>query len=629
MSTLVDTWSGGNNLLLVEKVAHIASKHVGRCEDMIKELTFFFTGDTQKVEIVKSCAERMRDVTNQFKEDRRATKSRNVPELLQLAQELREKKVKFLSSTIGQPSITITVGSSLNSSIKPTLKDLQYLTPVKNLKTAKVNAPIAWREKLLSDLQQPIFMIEDLSKQELKEAELHRQRLKEQAQAARKESWQDTSMEKENSQMTHLLEIALRALLAENIKRYDIYKDHAGSGDIRWDLDVKDLPTSQNEILHMAKEAYAAKVVQVKGVDSLKPKALVDALEAERIKFEWFVKMFMTTDSAERAVKKLERSIGQIIHDSLLNSSDTSMQVYATLGEENAGVKDGTTTLFAFYRTKFSNLKAGQVKDKPTKSPLIKVNHISGETPLDIDDMPEDIKEAYSIFLQRPISKHPQGMPVSETHRQTESSSVESLWQMQDNLGKVVDWATSRKKKKGLDSDSDAEEPKGTHSSKKQKTATEADKKKSDKASEPTVQSLLKRIHKLETKGRDSNRQVNWADKNQKPSNGRDKSNQQKPSQVCWDFQKGKCARANCRFQHEGHEPQSERRRSIEIPDDACASIKAGKKCKQKGCAANHGKFKKTAKRQCWNEEKGQLCYNLFGKEGCHFLHEDSYSKNE
>ena len=113
MSTLVDTWSGGSNLLLVEKISYIASKHVGRCEDLIKELTFFFTGDTKKVEIIKSCAERMRDVANQFKEDRRAPKSRAIPELLQVAQDLRDKKIKILSSTITQPRVSITVGSGM------------------------------------------------------------------------------------------------------------------------------------------------------------------------------------------------------------------------------------------------------------------------------------------------------------------------------------------------------------------------------------------------------------------------------------------------------------------------------------------------------------------------------------
>ena len=93
MSTYVDVWRGGDNLDLVDKVACIAAKHVGRYEDMVKEMTNFFTKETKKVEIMKSCSEKMRDVANRFKADRRAPKSgAMVPTLFQLAQELREKK---------------------------------------------------------------------------------------------------------------------------------------------------------------------------------------------------------------------------------------------------------------------------------------------------------------------------------------------------------------------------------------------------------------------------------------------------------------------------------------------------------------------------------------------------------
>ena len=49
MSTSVDTWKGGDNLVLVDKVASIAAKHVGRCEDLIKELTIFLEAIPKKL----------------------------------------------------------------------------------------------------------------------------------------------------------------------------------------------------------------------------------------------------------------------------------------------------------------------------------------------------------------------------------------------------------------------------------------------------------------------------------------------------------------------------------------------------------------------------------------------------
>jgi hypothetical protein len=261
MSTVVGTWKEGGNLTLSEHVACIAAKHVGRYEDMIKKLVVFFVGDTKKVEILKSCQEMMRDVSNRFKEDRRAPRSgTNVPQLLNLAQELREKKKQFLIATQGEEKVEVTVGAVVRSGA-----DVQYLTPVKNLKTHKVRAPRSWRKKMLEKLLAPIFSTDDLTQEELEEATLHRERLKEQAAAARSEAWNDSSVEKENFQMAALWEVAFRALLAENMKMYQVYKDHSGKGDIRWDINVKTLTESENEVFVMTEAALAASIMQVKG----------------------------------------------------------------------------------------------------------------------------------------------------------------------------------------------------------------------------------------------------------------------------------------------------------------------------------------------------------------------------
>ena len=97
MSTIVDTWKGGDNLVLVDGVSRIASKHVGRPEDMVKDLLHFFTGDLKKTEVLKSCLEKMRDVSDRFKQERRSSRADvKVPTLEQVAMDLREKKRKYL-----------------------------------------------------------------------------------------------------------------------------------------------------------------------------------------------------------------------------------------------------------------------------------------------------------------------------------------------------------------------------------------------------------------------------------------------------------------------------------------------------------------------------------------------------
>ena len=605
MSTVVGTWKEGGNLTLSEHVACIAAKHVGRYEDMIKELVVFFGGDTKKVEILKSCQERMRDVSNRFKEDRRAPRSgTNVPQLLNLAQELREKKKQFLIATQGEAQVEVTVGAVVRAGAA-----VQYLTPVKNLKTQRVKAPQSWRKKMLEKLLAPIFSTDDLTQEELEEATLHRERLKEQAEAARSEAWNDSSVEKENFRMAALWEVAFRALLAENIKKYDVYKDHSGKGDIRWNINVKTLTEEQNEVFVMTEAALAANIMQIKGSSGVPH--LTESLEAERIRYEWFVKMYLPEDKAEKAVLKLEQSLGQLVRNAIVSGNDIGMKLVVPLAEESAEVKGGKGSLFSFFRSTFSRLRVGEIKSqKPTKSPL-QVNHLGEEAPSDEEltkEMPEDVKEAYDVLMQRPISKHPQGTPVSETHRQKESTTVESLWQLKDKVDKVTGWAQKNKKlKKRKKEDSSSEEESKSDKNKKSKTKS--------KPAVDEVHKLEQRLVALESKAKG-------------------------PPRPCYSFRdNGKCARGDtCKFSHERKpsptqsQPKTPAKRDgyVELPDNICDNVRRGA-CKAQNCAANHGTFNKNSKVKCHHDERKQLCFNRFRKpEGCRYFHEDvTTEKNE
>ena len=607
MSTVVGTWKEGGNLTLTEHVACIASKHVGRYDDVIKELVVFFAGDTKKVEILKSCQERMRDVSNRFKEDRRAPRSgTNVPPLITLAQELREKKKQFLIATKDEEKVAVTVGSVLRSGA-----DIQYLTPVKNLKTQRVLVPQAWRKKVLEKLLTPIFCTDDLTQEELEEATLHRERLKEQAEELRSEAWNNSSVEKENSQMAVLWGVAFRALLAENMKMYHVYKDHSGKGDIRWNINVKTLTDSENEVFVMTEAALAANIMQIRASSGVPQ--LTESLEAERIKYEWFVKMFLPEEKAEKAVLKLEQSLGQLVRNAIVSGSDIGMKLVVPLAEESAEVKGGKGSLFSFFRSTFSRLRVGEVKpQKPTKSPL-HVNHLDEKAPSDeelVKEMPEDVKEAYEILMQRPISKHPQGVPVSETHRQKESTTVESLWQLKDKVDKVTGWAQKNKKlkKRKIKDDSSSEEESKSDKNKKAKSK-----------GKPAVEE----VHKLEQR-------LNALESKMKGGPAK---------RPCYSFRdNGKCARGDtCKFSHEGKpstqtQPKTPVKRDgyVELPDNICDNVRRGA-CKAQNCAANHGTFNKNSKVKCHHDERKQLCFNRFRKpEGCRYFHEDATTeKNE
>ena len=641
MSTIVDKWKGGDNLVLVDGAARIASRHVGRPEDMVKEWISFFTNDVKKVEILRVCLEKMSGVSDRFKSERIAPVSNTkVPSLQQIAKELREAKRKFLESTLEQKVVTITVGTLLPDNY--TAKDLQYLTPQKGLQhVARIPTNRATREALLAKLSTPVTSLEELTKEEKEEAEANRESYKKQAAVERNESWNDASPDLEYRSLTEYVQIAFRALLAENVKKLDVFRNHSGTGDIRWDFRVKDLENSKNEVLYRARAAYASKIMRSKEGDSLPPAVLMEVLETERVKYEWFVKMFTKEEEAKRLVMELEDSLGQTIQSSLLASQDTGLRVYVTLAADCDDVKNNVISLFAFYREKFSHLRAGELLDakasKPTKSSIHKVIHTDDEAPLDESSMPDDVKEAYHrVFLHKPISKHPQGVPVKETQRQKESTSIDTVWQLKSDVDKLSKWAEKRNgkgpTKKLTFSDSDSEEVK-TPPAKKHKDLKGKAKGKSESNAE--ILKLERRLSKLESKGHGEKRP-------------RDDDHRRPPA-VCYDFRdRGKCSRGDrCRFSHErrddsrrgepsrdrdrGRERERdksrERRPHIKVPDGACENLKKGR-CDTKGCAALHGKFNKTSKKDCWSEKEGRLCYNLFGEEGCHFFHSDEYAKN-
>ena len=418
--------------MLIDKVACIAAKHVGRYEEMAKELTIFFAGDVEKLKIVKSCMERMRDVANNFKNERRAPyQDMHVPTLLKVAQDLREKKKVFIESTMRCDEVELTFAASAQEQV--------FVTPRKGVATRTSKANKDDRGRILLQLRAPLMTIEDLQPEDLKEAESVRQSIQSHADKEKIEWRRRTSVENENAEMGKIFEVAFRALLAENVKKHEVYKSHAGAGEIRWDFEVKTLSKAQNEVMYTAKAAYSSKLVASKGGEGVDPRSLIDQLDLERVKYSWFVSMFMDEQEATGAVKELEESMGQIVQSTLLNSTE-SMQLYVSMAEENEGVKSGSATLFSFYRTKFSRLKAEEKRggSLPTKQVRM-VNH-SEEVP-EMGEMPESVKKAYDVLLQRPISKHPGGVPIKEVQTQSESTTVESIWELRESADKVLAWA--------------------------------------------------------------------------------------------------------------------------------------------------------------------------------------------
>jgi hypothetical protein len=170
--------------------------------------------------------------------------------------------------------------------------------------------------------------------------------------------------------------------------------------------------------------------------------------------------------------------MGQAVQMALLKTGDKSDQLYVSMAEENLKVQDGSMTLFAFYRAKFSRLKA----EGAGFGSEVKVRHVTHEEedlPKEFAGAPEEVKEACKVLLQKPISKHPDGRPVREVQTQKESTSIESVWELKDSADKVATWLNKKGKEKRKKEDDDSESGSGSEeSSQQKKKGTQPPKKK-------------------------------------------------------------------------------------------------------------------------------------------------------
>jgi hypothetical protein len=97
----------------------------------------------------------------------------------------------------------------------------------------------AQKKALLDHLSEPVFTVADFSEDEIDEAMAVQDSLREVLEKQELRIHQDASVEKENESLKSLFEIAFRALLAENVKKPEIYLCKTGSGEVDWDINVK------------------------------------------------------------------------------------------------------------------------------------------------------------------------------------------------------------------------------------------------------------------------------------------------------------------------------------------------------------------------------------------------------
>ena len=620
-SSTVAQWKGGDNLLLVKMIHQVAVKHTGRYEDLLQELTNIFSNDEEKLKIVKSCVEKMRSVSVRFKNKRKgANAAALVPSLFEIAENTREKKKAYIGRSSEVKMKVVNPGAH---------EVVTFLTPKKKTSgKAPVMKEMTLNEKekkaMLERLSEPVFTLADFSKDELSEAMEVQESLREVLEMQELRMHQDASVEKENESLKSLFEVAFRALIAENVKKPEIYLCATGS-EVNWDINVKDSSTP-NSLMSSTQASLSSSIIQGKSIMAMKPEKLIDSLVVDHATYTWFVGMFLESAAAKEAVKALEVSMGQAVQMALLKTGDKSDQLYVSMAEENSKVQDGTTTLFAFYRAKFSRLKA----EGAGFGSEVKIRHVTHEEedlPKEFAGAPEEVKEAYKVLLQKPISKHPDGRPVREVQTQKESTSIESVWELKESADKVATWLGKKNKDKRKKEEEDSESSSGGEDQSSQQKKKEGQPPKKQKG---LVRKLQQQVQSLEN----YKRKVE-AKKPQDRDGKSGRDSRDKPE--CFDYRDtGKCSRgSSCKFEHRekdgrgGRQPphSSSSSSHSSTPSDACRDLVRSGKCRKgRDCRSNHGKSSRTAKKQCLWEEKGKLCPHLFRQGGCNYFHK--YVKN-
>jgi hypothetical protein len=108
--------------------------------------------------------------------------------------------------------------------------------------------------------------------------------------------------------------------------------------------------------------------------------------------------------------------------------------------------------------------------------------------------------------------------------------------------------------------------------------------------------------------------------------------NQRRSNQVgiCFDYQKGNCARSSCRYTHDAKQQQQPAQRQNQRHAN-CRQMEEKGSCNSNGCDLYHGLFDRYAQKLCNYFLENKSCPHLFQKSGCRFSHnqKDKYQERE
>jgi len=322
-------------------------------------------------------------------------------------------------------------------------------------------------------------------------------------------------------------------------------------------------------------------------------RAAISQFELDSIKYEWFISLLLDRVKIPEKVASMKSLlVGKL--ETMLDSGDSLLRNLVAADSE---IRAGTKTKFEFYKYHLG-LQSAAKPPAPTVR-FMSPDHTGCDTPsAEVTGNPDTFIGAMGSGGNRPLSSNPHAKCVGErrsdviTRQTTVDASYEPGSRDTDGFSSDRDDRGSNPKRKRSDR-SLSPPPKRMN--------LRSEKGKGENQKGATLDQVVRLIGDLTKKTSDLEQKVANSNPRGKPP-----------------------------FTGKRDYPVKKRVDSV-VPGDACPHFVKGGPCKDRRCAANHGKFQTKYRGQqarlCRSEEGGGPCPFLWTEKGCYSRH--TCSKNE
>ncbi len=238
-------WEGGSTLKLITHVFEIALKRRNKYGELFETLVVTFQQDAEKVVIMQDCVANAEAIKEDFGHRRAQVRRQSTPAtpLLDVVKEIRKRKLQTIETTKGDLEAEFVVMEEDDENLQQATGPMVLKTPSKYSISKKYNTLSrvmnkTEKDEAIREFRRVLFSEDEVTAVEKEEAELivKMQQDKEKNQTDKR--FEEVSIQKENSRLQMLFEIAFRALICEHEKRMNLFRANDGMGEIIWDIEV-------------------------------------------------------------------------------------------------------------------------------------------------------------------------------------------------------------------------------------------------------------------------------------------------------------------------------------------------------------------------------------------------------